>query len=135
MSAQRFRKYGVSFRQGCEIIDAQFVVGFDGDEPLLRFVTNPVARAATQTEIGPAASECRPVDIAAPPTNCGCRGEKTNHWLGCRWQGRPWPLRWRWRWPHLLYVDEPGCGCIIKLKAFWQVARNLRRGLREASRA
>ena len=39
-------------------------------------------------------------------------------WLGIRWQGRPWPLRWHFAPASggVLFIEEAGCGCIIRLK-------------------
>jgi len=45
-------------------------------------------------------------------------GDLVVRWLGLRWLGRPWPLRWTWDrdlcWP--VYIPAPGCGCILRLK-------------------
>ena len=127
------RTFAFTYRDGCEIITARVAIDASQKAPTLG-IARWSRRPMHSDELPETLKACSVVDYQPLPRTCGCKS-KVKLWLGCRWQGRPWPLRWRWRWPHLLYVDEPGCGCIIKLKAFWQVARNLRRGLREASRA
>jgi hypothetical protein len=59
--------------------------------------------------------------VRSPSPRPGCRqcGSKDAFvWLGIRWHGTPFPLRW-WRW--LRGTDTPAdwseCGCIVKLKA------------------
>ena len=81
---------------------------------------------------GPSAKQiANPIDPSVAPPQLarskGCSGcsrsGKITRWLGVRWLGTPWPKRWKIvaAWP--TYVPEPGCGCIVKLKAIVQAWR------------
>jgi len=54
--------------------------------------------------------------------SCGDKA-KIHTWLGMRWIGYPWPLRWFWS-EH----GQPGCGCILRLKRWKQAASILLKG-------
>lgn len=70
---------------------------------------------------------------------CGCGGPARKEptpiyqWLGLRWYGVPWPLRWQLlddgQQVRLHLHDLPGCGCIIRLK---RLATAAQQWLREA---
>jgi len=58
-------------------------------------------------------------------------------WMGIRWIGKPWPLRWAWN-PHTMRIEKaehPGCGCMLKPKmltnAIRKVFREWRRTVKE----
>lgn len=52
-----------------------------------------------------------------------CGGVPIVRWMFIRWHGVPYPVRiWRW-WLSRTWKAEPGCGCIVKLKACWTATR------------
>ena len=59
-----------------------------------------------------------PLTKAPPKKKRGsCGKAKLYQWLGMRWYGRPWPLRWEFNLgtPDFLlwrYVPDKGCGCM-----------------------
>jgi len=117
---KRWRTCEFSFRQGCEVITGRVDLGFDRHGRAFSLIEGDLnTRQAEAWERAGEGGGCHPIDFAAPPRSCGCQKAKVYRWLGVRWWGKPWPLRWHWRWPELLYVEADGCGCVLRLKALW----------------
>ena len=87
------------------------VFKIDGDDPDVEWMD------ATEFDTEGAAFE-------KPKRDGGCRScrkgkPKIYRWLGMRWLGKPWPLRWQYspKSGGIIHIGDLGCGCIIKLKA------------------
>ena len=77
-------------------------------------------RPATKSEQGLTEEKAKPRRKRGPyvEERMGCGKAPIYRWLGIRWFGYPWPLRWRYSPASggVIYLPMLGCGCMVRPK-------------------
>lgn len=108
------------FRDGDELLF--FDIGYEDGKASIAFRHR---RPMTENELskrGP-----RRLENPTPrPARGGC-SNRIHKWLGIRWYGTPWLLRWKYapRSGGLMFINSPGCGCMVRIKKMALAAKQL----------